>query len=511
MAPASRRRRRALAQLLIVAAAIVSMGSPAGGGTSLGLSAQGIGTGKPHADPRPNIVMVLTDDLSWNLVRYMPNVLALQARGMTFDNYTVTDSLCCPSRTSILTGEFPHNSQIVGNTLVDGGGFQKFVMENDEKHVFALDLQDAGVETGFAGKYLNLYNPTVDQQGTVPNQPGWDSWGGVNGGGYNEYAYAMAEDHQRVVTTGTEPQNYLTDVLTRFGAGYVSAAAHGNTPFMLELASFAPHAPAVAAPSDVGTFAGIQAPRTPAFGVTPRNAPAWLAARAQLTAANEQKLDKQFEKRVESVQDVDRMVGTLEQTLAATGQLDNTVFVFTSDNGYHMGEYNLLAGKQTAFDTDVNVPLIVAGPGIAPGTINHKVVENIDLAPTFDDLEHARTPSSVDGRSIVPLLHGENVPWRTVAGVEHVKPVSTTGDPDEQVPADGNPPTYDELRTATYSYVQYADGEHEFYQRTVDPYELDNIYDSLSSARKRRLSNEVDALSTCKGQQQCWAAARPTG
>jgi N-acetylglucosamine-6-sulfatase len=459
---------------------------------------------------RPNIVFVLTDDLSWNLVRYMPHVHALQTRGMTFDNYTVTDSLCCPSRTSILTGEFPHNSLVFGNTLADDGGFQKFQSTGDDQHIFALDLQKAGVDTGFAGKYINLYSPYTDTDGTVPNQPGWQSWGGVNGGGYNEYEYAIALDHQRVSTTGKDPKNYLTDVLTRFGSQFVTDAAQGDKPFMLELASFAPHEPYVPAPRDVGSFEGLQAPRTPAYGVTPKNAPAWLAARTPLTTADKQALNRKFEKRVESVQDVDRMIGTLEKDLAAVGQLDNTVFVFSSDNGFHMGEHKLLAGKQTAFDTDVNVPLIVAGPGIPENVINYKVVENIDLAPTFDELEGAPIPANVDGQSLVPLLHGQKPAWRALAGIEHVKPVDGTGDPDHQVPADGTPPTYDELRSRTWTYVQYADGEHEFYDRTKDPYELDNTYDSLSTARKNRLTAKVAALSTCVGQKQCWAAAQPT-
>jgi arylsulfatase A-like enzyme len=297
-------------------------------------------------------------------------------------------------------------------------------------------------------------------------------------------------------------------VLTHFGSQFISDATQTGKPFMLELASFAPHEPYVAAPRDVDSFSGLQAPRTPAYGVTPKNAPAWLAARTPLTKDSKTKLNHQFEKRVESVQDVDRMIGTLEKQLAAIGQLDNTVFVFSSDNGFHMGDYNLLAGKQTAFDTDVNVPLIVSGPGIPQNVINYKVVENIDLAPTFDELEGAPIPANVDGRSLVPLLHGQKPPWRALAGIEHVKPVDGTGDPDHQVPADGTPPTYDELRSRTWTYVQYADGEHEFYDRTSDPYELDNTYDSLSAARKNRLTAKVAALSTCVGQRQCWAAAQ---
>jgi arylsulfatase A-like enzyme len=203
------------------------------------------------------------------------------------------------------------------------------------------------------------------------------------------------------------------------------------------------------------------------------------------------------------------MIGALQATLQRTGQANNTVFVFSSDNGYHMGDYSLRPGKQTAFDTDVRVPLIVAGPGIASGITNRAVVENVDLAPTFDDLAGAPAPPQVDGRSIAKLLHGATPRWRSVALIEHHRPAPKASDPDVQTTNQGTPPTYEAIRTAKYTYIRYNDGEREFYNRTRDPYQLDNIVATLSPSRLAALDRIVHRLRTCHGQSACWAAGRP--
>jgi N-acetylglucosamine-6-sulfatase len=462
---------------------------------------------------RPNIVFVLTDDLSWNLVRYMPHVLGLEQAGMTFTNYTVTDSLCCPSRASIFTGDFPHDTHVITNSAPSGGA-TKFRAEGDDRSTFATDIQAAGYRTGFIGKYLNQYNPNTPI-GTTPARlhdayvpPGWTSWNAVGDHGYGEYDYTMTDGH-RTNSYRHAPDDYLTYIAQQRGEQFITSAAAQRQPFMLEIATFSPHTPYTPAPQDVGTFNGVTVPRTPAFDHLPRNPPAWLASHPPLTRFDIALLNQRFQLRVEAVQSVDRMVGQLESLLARINQLQDTVFVFSSDNGYHMGEYGLHAGKQTAFDTDVLVPLIAAGPGIPAGSTNSNVTENIDLRPTFDELAGATTPSDVDGHSLVPLLHGEQLPWRTVAGIEHHRPPQTPLDPDRQNAAQGTPPSYDAIRTASFTYVRYVDGEREYYDRRTDPYELDNIAGSLSRARLAALDRIVDRLSSCHGTAACWSAALP--
>jgi N-acetylglucosamine-6-sulfatase len=465
---------------------------------------------QPHRGPvgpdRPNIVFVLTDDLSTNLVQYMPHVQALMRRGMSFTNYTVANSLCCPSRASIFTGEYPHNSRVLANTAPQGG-YVAFRDHGDSQHTFAVSLHSAGYRTAFAGKYLNGYSPFIHGDGNPRVPPGWSSWGAVGDSGYGEYNYIAALANH-VTSFGGQPQDYLTTMLDTLGQQYIRNARTYRTPFFLELATFAPHAPYIAAPQDIDRYNDVTVPHTPAWNRVPTNAPAWLANHPRLGRNQIAWCNAAYRKRVASVQAVDRMVGHLQTTLSQTGQLRNTIFVFSSDNGYHIGEYGLTPGKLTAFDTDVNVPLVVAGPGIAPDTTNDDLVQNTDLAPTFDELAGASVPQSVDGRSIVPLLHGAHTAWRSIGLIEHLKEGTGPEDPDRQSAAAGSLPSYVALRSRTWTYVQYVDGEREFYERLADPDMLHNIYGRLGEPRVAQLEARVAALSACAGSS-CWRAGLP--
>ncbi|MGH8862860.1 MAG: sulfatase family protein [Jatrophihabitantaceae bacterium] len=461
----------------------------------------------------PNIVFVLTDDLAWNLIKYMPHVRALQQAGMTFTNYTVTDSFCCPSRASIFTGNYPHDTRIFTNTLPQGG-FVKFRDRGEQNSTFATSLFKAGYRNAFMGKYLNAYQPASSQP-TGDEQkrqgawvaPGWSSWGSIGGSGYNEFNYAMADGH-RIVSYGGAPKDYLTTVLDDRATSFIRSATKHPNPFMVELATFSPHLPYVPAPADRGTFAGIQEPRTPAFDRLPSPAPSWMRGRHKLPPWQLRVIRRAWQLRVEDVQSVDRMVGHLQRTLAQTGQLGKTVFVFSSDNGYHLGEYTLEFGKQTAFDTDIRVPLIVAGPGIPAGSVNRDVTQNIDLRPTFEQLAAAATPATVDGHSMVALLHGENPSWRKYALVEHHYPQKAPRDPDAQGVFAGTPPSYVAIRAAHWVYIRYTvSGEREYYDLTKDPYELHNLGPSLSKARRAQLDRIMSGLEKCHGDAACWAAA----
>ena len=176
---------------------------------------------------------------------------------------------------------------------------------------------------------------------------------------------------------------------------------------MLELATFAPHAPYTPAPRDANDFPGLKAPRTPAFDARTSAAPRWLSGHAPLTpAADRAASTRSFRKRAQAVQAVDDMIGRIEATLKARGLADNTYIVFSSDNGYHMGEHRLLPGKMTAFDTDIRVPLVVAGPGVPAGRRTHAIAENIDLCPTF-----ASSPERA-----VPRERGRPQPRAAAAG-----------------------------------------------------------------------------------------------
>lgn len=457
---------------------------------------------------RPNIVFVLTDDLNGNLVKYMPHVQALQREGMSFDNYSVTDSLCCPSRSSIFAGQFPHDTGVYTNSSPDGG-FRVFHSRGKEQTTFATSLQAAGYRTAMMGKYMNGYKPRGTVGGAkdyVP--PGWSEWD-VAGNGYREFNYNLNENH-KIVHYGHKPADYLTDVVSHKGQNFITSSASAHKPFMLEIASFAPHGPYTPAPRDADKFPGLKAPRGAAWNTVPTDAPAWLRDRPALSPANITKIDRAFRKRAQAVQAVDKMIGDLRSTLTNAGVARNTIIVFSSDNGYHMGDYRLMPGKQTAFETDVHVPLIAAGPDIPAGKTSDAMVSNIDLCPTFEQLGGGTTPSDVDGHSLVPLLHGGSAAhWRTMTLVEHHGPDTDPADPDMPPKGSGNPPSYQALRTDTTTFVLYDDGATEYYDRAHDPDELHNLAGQLSTTQMSRLTGEVHALHHCHGSNQCWTAAHP--
>jgi N-acetylglucosamine-6-sulfatase len=449
---------------------------------------------------RPNVVFILTDDLAWNLVQFMPNVLKMQKEGVTFANYFVTDSLCCPSRSSIFTGRYPHNTGIFRNVGEDGG-YLGFHNRGHEQATFATALSAAGYRTAMLGKYLNGYQP--QQHGVGPN---WASWT-VAGNGYREFQYVLNQDG-KIVRYGNSPSDYLTDVLSSRAVDFIKQNA--GAPFVIEIATFAPHSPYTPAPRDADALPGLQAPRTAAFNAAlDVAAPTWLRAHQPLSNADIANIDRDFRKRAQSVLAVDKMIGELQAAVTAIGEADNTYFVFSSDNGYHMGEHRLLPGKMTAYDSDIRVPLIVTGPGVTAGRTAREIAENIDLYPTFAEIGGVASSTGIDGRSLVPLLLGKEVTeWRTMALVEHHGPVGNLRDPDLPSPRSGNPTTYEAIRSTTSLYVEYANGEREYHDLAADPDELRNTYQSLSNDEKAALHAMLDAISKCQGTQSCKAAER---
>ena len=201
------------------------------------------------------------------------------------------------------------------------------------------------------------------------------------------------------------------------------------------------------------------------------------------------------------------MIGELQAAVAAIGETSNTYFVFSSDNGYHMGEHRLMPGKMTAYDTDIRVPLVIVGPAVPAGLTVDEVVENVDLCPTFTELGGAVGPPNVDGRSLVPLMRGEHVAdWRSVALIEHRGPHNDASDPDAPAVRSGNPTTYEAIRARTSVYVEYADGEREYHDMTTDPHELRNTFAALSAADKASLHTLLDAVKNCHDAKSCLAA-----
>jgi len=454
----------------------------------------------------PNFVVVLADDLSWNLMPgegppagVLPHLERLMAEGMTFRRFFATNSLCCPSRASILTGRLPHNTGVFTNTAPAGGN-AGFVARGNAEATLAVALGAAGYRTALMGKYLNGYAPARD-----PIPPGWSDWAvGANAHG----AFGEVLNHNGALV---RVPGYLTDGLAALAVALVGEAAAGPGPFLLLLAPFDPHAPFVVADRYRDLFPDLPYPRPPAFGARPdAAAPAWMDAAAPLGPRDGERADLFYRERVLATKAVDDLLGAVRAALASAGLADTTYVLFLSDNGLHLGEYSLRQGKMTPFDIDARVPLVVAGPGVAAGTRSEALATTVDLFPTLAALAGLALPETLDGASLVPLLDGAPPPagWRRQVAIEHRAHGPRADDPDLG-PPDGPravmPSGYLALRLATALYVEYETGERAFYDLDRDPDALVNVAAALSPARARALAEAAAAVRRCRGAD-CRAA-----
>lgn len=446
------------------------------------------------ADVR-NVVFVLADDLDWNLFEQVPRLAALQEKGLTFTNHTVADSLCCPSRVSILRGQYIHNHGVVSNLSKTGGGWPVFRDKGWHNDCLPTWLQAADVETALFGKYLNEYpeKQRIRMARYVP--PGWDSWGvpTSRGDSYTGYDYTL-NDNGRLVRYGSKPTDFLNDVITTKATDFIRTAPDR---FFLMLSTYNPHKPAPVAVRHKQTHFATVAPRTPNYNAIGTNEPSWLRDQPVIAPWKQARLDRLWRQRAQSAESVADSVDAVLATLQATGRDKDTLVVVTSDNGYHIGSHRLTKGKRTAFREDTVVPMVVIGPGVTPGARFSEMTATIDLAPTFTSLLGAQSPSWVDGRSLVDIIRTGTPPssWRT-ATVSESLGTSGPGDPDYQPEA---PPQFTALRTPSHLFVVYRNGERELYDVKADPYETNNIIGTADTRLVADLYSQMQALRSCAG------------
>jgi arylsulfatase A-like enzyme len=466
----------------------------------LGIAALTLGITSSQAQSptrKPNIVFILTDDEDVQIHAFMPKTRALlEAQGTTFSNYFVTYALCCPSRATILRGQYPHNTSIEGNAMPEGG-FQKFYQRGLESSTVAAWLQGAGYQTMLAGKYLNGYGQ--DRLTTAPAThvpPGWSEWyGGVGSRPYQDYNYELNENG-KLVAYRDKAEDYLTDVISRKAAATIRTASSQGKPFFLYLAPFTPHSPANFAPRHANLCTDAKLPRPPSFNESDVNdKPSPVRNRPVLTERQIRQLEALYVKRLRSLQAIDDMVENIVNTLQASGQLENTYIIYTSDNGFHMGEHRLPQGKNTAFEEDIRAPFTVRGPGVPKGQQLEAMVLNTDLAPTFAQIAGANAPDFVDGRSFLGLFGNPSEPWRSGFMV------SRRGGPEAQREEGDEPVGIFELnaiRTARYTYVEYGNKERELYDLRADPDQLENIVGRANPELVKQLSARLAELAACK-------------
>jgi arylsulfatase A-like enzyme len=437
---------------------------------------------------RPNIVFILADDMRKDDLAYMPKTRSLlEDGGMSFEDAFVSNPLCAPSRSTIMRGQYSHNSGVWSN-VPPNGGWEGYRSQGNEEDNIATRLHNAGYSTALLGKYFNHYDGR-----TVP--PGWDDWFVTS---TFEYYNFEVNDNGTLRHFGSG--DYQTDALRDRARQFIGASLARGTPFFAYVAPIAPHEPATPAPRDQHDFDGEKGARLPSFNEKDvSDKPPWVQRWPRLGGDQISEIDHRHEMRVESLQALDDLVDGVVGKLRSAGALKNTYVVFTSDNGWQEGEHRIPEGKAWAYEQSTHMPLLIRGPGIRAGSTTHELTLNTDFFPTFADLAGIRTPDYVDGRSLRSILAGNKpAAWRTAILLERRDP-----HPD-QLESVYSGRSYYGIRTSSkMKYIEYALGPRELYDLKSDPYELTNLYDA--AAPPKGLSTRLEALKRCAGDA-CRAA-----
>ena len=426
----------------------------------------------PSRDPRPNVLLVVTDDQTFGSLSagsaampwFQAQVADPDGHWLWFPNAVVSTPLCCPSRATILTGRNDRHTGVRDNSTG---------RRLDETDTLAVWLHDAGYRTGLVGKYLNEY--PWDRGPYVP--PGWDRWYAKENlsQATTYYDYPVVDQGQLQIA-GSSPADYATDALAREAVGFVREAP-ADSPWFLYFAPSAPHAPWEPAPRDRDAPVGGAGPvPTQAVLNDVRGKPAWVRARPPVDAVSLAIFQRERLQERRTLLAVDGAVRSLVDEVAARGELDRTVIVFLSDNGYAYGEHRLHA-KGSPYEESIHVPFAIYSPWRAGATMD-ALVANLDVAPTIAALAGVAVPAPIDGINLAPIVRGQ-APGPDLTADRGVF-LDWRGSVDV--------PAWSGIRTSDAVYIRSADGTRELYDLAADPKELRNLVaDPAYRAVVRRL------------------------
>jgi arylsulfatase A-like enzyme len=299
----------------------------------------------------------------------------------------------------------------------------------------------------------------------------------------------VLNENGKHVRYGHEPEDYLTDVIARHTTAAIRRVAKSDQPFFFFVTPYAPHGPATAAPRHANLFTDTPYPRPGAFNEADvSDKPSIIRDLPKLNAEQIAWIEDHYRARLRSLQAVDDLVESIVDTLEETGELDNTYIVYTSDNGWHLGEHRQLYGKTTAYEEDIRVPFVMRGPGVPRGVRLTPLVVNNDLAPTFAALAGVTPPSFIDGRSFLPLFDDPEQSWRHSFLIARRQR--------ESFELNG-PASFYALRTFDWTYVEYANGERELYDLKADPDQRNNLASTADSVLIGQLSTRLAQLANC--------------
>jgi N-acetylglucosamine-6-sulfatase len=484
------------------------------------------------------VLVIETDDMRWDDLRFMPQVRTLlQARGLTFENSFAPYPLCCPSRASFLTGQYAHNHHVYSHE--NPYGFRAF----RDGRTIATVLQQAGYRTALVGKYLNGYGEQPigrthwSSLHYVP--PGWSQWmagsdhawqrGDAFHGGTYDYFALVQNVNGRIVGS---PGRYSTDVMAEQTRGLVDRFGRGDRPWFIWWNPVAPHHGAPVEPDDpspsqrVSGFSTIwETPARPAWvqghfdaevthGAGTRahgsseadvtDKPRYLRKLPELSAHDRAAETEVTRQRAEALYVLDRQIGRTIADLRRGGQLAKTVIMFTSDNGYYLGEHRKRQGKINLHEPSLRVPLIIAGPGVPRGR-RFDPVSTVDLAPTLAAYAGTTMPGA-DGVGLARLISRGDRGW--------ARPVVTEGMMTQGLYAERHrlgpsPLNTRGLRLGRWKHTRYSTGEAELYDLAKDPLELHNLARVPQYAHVLRDLKDLYArYADCRGSA-CWAPLPP--
>ena len=477
--------------------------------------------------------MVMMDDMRWDELRFAPNASRyITGRGLRFANSFSPLPLCCPARASLLLGKYAHNHRVM--TVKKPYGFGAL---NDSRTV-ATSLRNSGYKTAMVGKYLNGYGQMPSRvtggKSMLYKPAGWTDWmasletkwprnSRYSGGTYNYQSFTQNINRRVVMHRG----QYSSNVIASQSAGLIRKYHRSAAPFFLWVTPVAPHHGGPGEKRDPhdyrkanGFVQHFPTPYTPkgvrgrfdraithAPGVPLRRAaepnlsdkPHFFGKYLENTRTEKLRLRVVERQRAEAIYAWDAQFARMITALKQTGEYANTVLVFTSDNGYYMGEHRHPAGKVTHHEVSTRVPLVVAGPGVQRG-VRYSPAMTHDLTATLLDIANAQPLPGMDGTSLWPVMTGADRAWTRPVLLEALFGLSRTS------PGFPAGVTQFGVRTGRYKYVRYSNGAEELYDLTEDPNELTGRQiDPAYAEIKARMVALWVKYAACRGAATCAA------